>query len=75
VGLLWLARLLRLRILARSVFLRFARVPVGVGPERNPRDVYVHPRRYRVSFKKQAGLVYHHLYTHKEFLSDVESAG
>jgi len=63
------ARVLRWRIRIRVLRYRLFGPPPS-GPE-SPRDLHVHIRRSRASFRPRPGLTYFHLYVRDEFLEDV----
>jgi SAM-dependent methyltransferase len=66
------ARVLQLRVAARVLHRRIGGAGIIAS---EGRDVYAHPRLYRVSMTPRSGLAYHHLYTRKEWLADVRHAG
>jgi len=66
------ARILQLRMAARVLRKRIS----GMGNTASEgRDVYAHPRLYRVSLAPRPGLAYFHLYARREWLADVREAG
>lgn len=70
---MWRSRVLRVLLLAR--ILRSHLLRGRKTHAREPRDLYIHPHEYRVSFSPEPGLAFYHLYTIREFLEDAQAAG
>lgn len=69
------ARLLRMRILLRSLRFRLMKAVGRATTSEGPRDLYIHPRDYKIRFAPEQGLSYYHLYTRREFLEDTRASG